>query len=56
MAPFVRLVELSDLFFPELLSIKKCLHGRSAAAHFSLISFDAEMTACKQKKELLLKM
>jgi hypothetical protein len=32
-----RLVELSDLTHPELFSAKKCLHGRSAAAHFSLM-------------------
>ncbi len=38
MVLFVRLVELSDLFFPEVLSFKEGLHGRSTAAHFTLVS------------------
>ncbi len=37
MAPVVRLVELSDLFLPEQFSVKECLHGRSAAALFTLM-------------------
>lgn len=37
MIPIVSLVEPSDLFHPAPLSVKECLHGRSAAAHFSLM-------------------
>ena len=37
MVPIVRLVELYDLFLPELLSIKECLHGRSVTASFDLM-------------------
>ena len=37
MVPIVRLVELYDLFLPELLSIKECLLGRSGTASFALM-------------------
>jgi hypothetical protein len=33
----VRLVELSDLFLPELFSVKEYLYWHSAATHFTLM-------------------
>ena len=37
MVPVVRSVEWSDLFLPDLFSVKECLHGRSATAHLPLM-------------------
>jgi len=44
MVPIVRLVELSDLFLPDLFSVKECLQWRSAATLFPLMCpFDVVM-------------